>query len=271
MTNTPNHYQKYLVFKDEYNTKEQKNFDFTNFSQKEYREIYILNKFLESKYHNNDKYYDMEFNIIRHFPSDTLKNFMDLYFNTQKICYEYFLNIEIVKYIYNMWNNTEHELYCIVGNIKNHLIEVVNMYEYNNISHKYYTWWLYAYFPLLEDGENMILRLIKFVYLNDTQDMLMYGIYQIGPDRLYRFFKNFMITLYAVNTVTGNGFELMDSTTGALSQFEMVAKKLYRAGYEIINDPDINYIYMFTDSNGNKYDLRGDCSKWLTSKIMVNN
>lgn len=278
MSTITNSYQEYLVFKSVCDLENDQDYleAFKFFKIKErklgqFNDNYILNKYFESKYEDDDeqenrRYYNLEFNVIREFPIEMIKKLLELNFNTRDICYMRYLHIELVKYIFYIWNDTSHELHYMIDKIKDHLIEVAGMNEddyydilnngsnprYNpDKNYMYYTWWLYPYFPLLEDGENLILKLTSFAYLDDAQDMLMYGIYQMDPHRLYGFFKKFMQELH-----TAVSFKLFESGTGSLGQFRLIAKKLYESGYDIINDKDIDYVYKFTDRTGNECDYR---------------
>src|SRR5690242_7178570 len=126
-----NNYDKYLKFRDEYNFEKDKDYldaiKYKCYKKADFDDNYILNIYLEKFYGNiygddEDKYYDLEFNIIRNFPKDVLKDIIEINFNTRNICYKYYLHIEIVKFIYFIWNDHQNELYFLIQKIKSHLI-----------------------------------------------------------------------------------------------------------------------------------------------------
>ena len=228
---------------------------------------------------NNDenlKYMDLNFMHIHHYPSELLLKLIQMSFETREHPGSY-VNIEIVKYIYSIWDKSDNsdELSKWINTIKNHLIETANMnsdeyYDilenpknprYNQSKHYiYYTWWLYVYYPLIQDGEELILKLIDFAYLDDAQDMLMYGIYQMKPSRLNIFMKKFLIKLWdQYNELHNMGtrklnpcFNIWSNGTGAWSQIIDILKKLYRAGYNLLENPELNKILCYELSDGKK-------------------
>jgi hypothetical protein len=272
-------YEEFLAFKFTYEIKDdcdyQRSIEF-GWEKEQDLDKYILNKYLESKYdqdndQDDNRYYDLQFNILRDFPTSFIREIMEVNFNSRRVCYKDFLHIELVKYTYHIWNDRSHELYDIVDRISSHLVEVANMSseQYYDILHNkdnqkydsgkhymYYTWWLYAYYPLLEDGEELILKLIKFAYLEDAQDMLMYGIYQMEHCRLFNFTKKFMVALDEASKVGRGCFDLFTSGTGATGQFKRIIDKLKERDYDILNDKEIEYLYRFTDSGGNEHDYK---------------
>ena len=274
-----NKYLEYLEFKNTYTFDSDS--DFVNFEDID--DNYILDKYLE-KYYDissddySQKYYDLSYNILRGFPTDVLKNIMELNFETRKVCYKTLLHIEIVKYIYHIWDNKEHELHFIVNKIKNHLIETANMdpveyYDKNNPKYNrdkhyiYYTWWLYCFYPLLEDGDDLIIKLVNFVYLEDAQDMLMYGIYQMESKKLYNFFKKLLIALHNRTLTDAKGcFDMFESGTGALGQFTMIIDKLNSSDCNILDDEGIQHILKFHFQKRNLSDYKG----YLTEKSSFN-
>jgi hypothetical protein len=66
------------------------------------------------------------------------------------------------------------------------------------------------------------LKLINFVFLNDAQNMLMYGIYQMEHSTTISFHKKFLR-----NENDSRGcFDIFSNETGAINQFKII-KKLY--------------------------------------------
>lgn len=235
---------------------------------------------------DEDKFHDLNFNIIRIFPKELVLEWISQDFDGRNICYHSCLHIEVVKYIYYIWNDyvelseedlsyPDKELCHEIHRIKNHLIETANMdpKEYYDIlenksnprynqkkNYIYYTWWLYVYYPLLDNFEELILKLINFVYLSDAQDMLLYGIYQIEPQKLSIFIKKFMLTLWQQDEDRCNQhaaryftiycrpcFCLWDSATGAWTEMIRILKKLYDNGYDLLSDPELEKIFQYTN------------------------
>lgn len=235
-----------------------------------------------------DKYHDLEYNITRDFPIEYMLKLATENFEDRTICYHYQVHIEVVKYIFHIWpksvNSPQSEFYDLIQKIKAHLIEAVNFNPqeyYDMLQNKsnprfnpkkhyiYYTWWLYVYFPLLEDPEEKILKLIDFVYLEDAQDMLMYGIYQLEPAVLAPFFKKFMLALWKqeIDNLAGMKkdrhwfgpessakdricFLILESGTGAMGDTFNILKKLYRSGYDLLADPELVPIFGFIEKDG---------------------
>ena len=213
------------------------------------------------------KYYDINYNFLTKFPTDYVLQFLDIYFNTRHICHIEYVNIEIVKFIYHNWN--QPFIADFINELKKHLIELVNMTrdeyydilrnsnnkKYNREKHYiYYTWWLYAFYPLIENAQELILKLIDLVYLDDAQDMLLYGIYQINNiNELYLLIKNI---LFKLNTQDKPCFYMFESGTGALFQFKMILNKLDIRGKELLLCPELKDVFMFTNFQGKLIDVR---------------
>jgi hypothetical protein len=229
------------------------------------------------------KYYDLEFNILRAFPKEKMLSFVKKNFEDRTICYHDLFHIELVKYTYHIWkkfvNNSpdnfeypDNEFCICINKIKDHLEEVTNMtsdkyYDilenkqnprYNPKKHYiYYTWWLYAYLPLLEDADGKILNLIKFVYLEDAQDMLLYGIYQMDTNKLAPFMKKIMMSLWKQGIDYPMGirkhkpcFGMWETGTGAWSQMVDILEKLYQGGYDLMSDIELGPIFGYVKYNG---------------------
>lgn len=148
------------------------------------------------------------------------------------------LYIEVVKYFYSIWNSPDNDprFQSIINIISKHLIETSNLtsQEYNQklnernagdikgVSFRYYTWWLYVFYPLLPNANQLILKLMEIVYLDDAQDSLLYGIYQMKKEQLIDFFPYF---LHHLNTF--RCFDPNSTGTGAKKQMELIRKKIY--------------------------------------------
>jgi hypothetical protein len=244
------------------------------------KELWILNKFLETKYadllsdENDIQYHDLQFRIMDGWPVRFMLRLLKVNFESRDICYLQTLHIEVVKYIFSIWDKyadlpyqrrtfPHGELYQSISLLKNHLIEAANFDpdEYNRIlrdpkhprfnpdkHYRYYTWWLYCYFPLINNGDELILRLIRFAKLEDAQDMLMFGIYQIqDPKRL----ASLMIQLI---TDVDKSFDFTQSGTGALRQSIKIFRKLYQAGYNLLDNPIVQKAIRYTNRDNIEYE-----------------
>ncbi|AYV84558.1 MAG: putative orfan [Hyperionvirus sp.] len=220
-------------------------------NHKEQKDIEILEDFLKTEYgpdRDDKKYYDITFRIMTDFSIDMLDDLISAYFNEPQICYTMYLHIELVKYIYAIWNDESHKLYHWVTAIKTHLVKTANLSRdelYDVMQRRergssalFYTWWLYVYYPLVPDAENLMLKLTKIARFNDAQDMFMYGIYQMEPKRLYHFMKNWLPSLYEIEPLL-MCFDPLCSSTGALDQLKMIADKLNAAGMRLFDEPYI--------------------------------
>ncbi|XWV24997.1 putative ORFan [Tupanvirus deep ocean] len=307
-------YQDFIKFKTNYDYDNDKNIieakEYGYFDTQSYGEIYLLQHFLFEIYeydysynsnqyfgiepntepnHKNkevqyfEKYYDLNFNILRCFPKEYVLELLEKNFEDRSICYNNLVHIELVKYTYHIWNNyvgkecsdftyPENEFCKLINKINDHLFEVANMdeKEYYDIlrndenprfdrkkNYIYYTWWLYAYFPLMDNAENLILKLVDFVYLNDAQDMLLYGIYQMQPSRLAPFMKDLMLKLFQQEVdhatgkrVCGECFYMWCGGTGAWSQIIRILGKLYNNGFDLMADPDLVDVFGCETSDG---------------------
>ena len=220
------------------------------------------------------KYNDLEFNVLQSFPKEIVLGFAKQNFEGRSICYYNLLHIELVKYTYHIWKKfvnkspdnfeyPDNEFCILINKIQEHLLEVVYMDvdKYYDIlqnsrnprfdskkNYIYYTWWLYAYLPLLDEPEEKILKLVDFVYLNDAQDMLLYGIYQMNTTILAPLMKKLMLTLWkqeeALPGIRGPRpcYEMWSGGTGAWTQTVDILGKLYHAGYNLMEDPELTHV-----------------------------
>lgn len=215
-------YNNFLIFKNNYNLDENSvEHMWVELTKKE-RELSLLNKFIcymyrgrnpldfiqlspdDDDYDDYDlfdkNYCDLSFCILYSFPKEYTLKLLKKNFKGRSICYYDSLHRDLVKYTYKIWNiYVDDEISEMIDKISKHLIEVANMKkeEYNDIMHNpnnprynsakhyiYYTFWLYAYFPLLKNCEELILKLIEIAYLDDAQDELLFGLYQMEPQKL---------------------------------------------------------------------------------------
>ena len=212
-----------------------------------------IQKAYNYEHHDNNKLTDFDCIIINDFPIDFVKELLDINFNTRDISYPYmFLHYDLIKYLYTNWNNKD--IKTEVERLKNHLIDTSNGVICGNRDSNalYYTFWLYAYYPLLDNGEELILKLLETIYLNDAHEYLMLGILQMDSKRLERFYKKFLIkasTEYIKNEEnlessikSHSSFNPFFHPTGALYDNILILKKIKNSGIDLkfILDDELN-------------------------------
>jgi hypothetical protein len=195
--------------------------------------------------------------VIDQFPKEQIAKLIVEFVNERNrkgayIC-DFYYKLDLIKYLYSHWydyQNTNNVYEQIINEqinlIKKQLIEVGMMrYEdywdmienpknprYNREKHyTYYLDWLYCFYPLLENGEELILQLVQKVYLDDSQDNLLLGILKMEVNKLAVFYKKFLLAIWKANINTQRScFNLFNSSTGALAEN---VKIIYRVGREL--------------------------------------
>ena len=267
-----NYYQEYLEFVKNYDLNKDRHVIENKYCD-EYNiddaDLYYLEAFLEPKYFKNhsenfgyfemDKeiYFDRSINFIEHFPLNIILKLIERYYTFYNIgtCSQ----IEIVKYLFAIWHNENcpEQVKYWIQKITNHLTTVANMdkHQYDEMVHNsyydktmfkftgilYYTWWLYVFYPLLENCTELILKLMKIAYICDAQDMLMYGIYQMSPNKLKSFMKDFIVVVNNSYNEQHRGFNLLESCTGSFQQLKRIISKLSKNGYNFFDDPSLQW------------------------------
>lgn len=189
--------------------------------------------------------------IFEYFPIDLVKRIIQLF--VEKCIYNNFIYIEIKKFLFKYWK--DQKVSNIVNQITEILVKTANLSkdEYLNILYetdlktnkkkhsKYYLFWLYFFYPLIDKYEELIMKLINLVHLDDAQDELMYGLQRIESTKLLPFYKKFFIGVLKSSCVYGiNCFDLFDSATGSYIQNLQIIKKLkIELGWDFFSDPDL--------------------------------
>ena len=196
----------------------------------------------------NNKFYDIDYHVTRDFDPKFMINLAELFLSSDKIVGKY-LTIEIIKYIFYAWKTNNLLFQDYIQRLKLHLQQIISMDKinlnkfimsdrvYDRYKSSYYTWWLYGFYIMFDDYESKILKLTDLLRLEDAQDYLMYGIYQIDDcSKLYQMMIKLIIRLDE-----NESFTLFFSATGALHQFKQISKKLKSHGYDILqsNNPKI--------------------------------
>jgi hypothetical protein len=221
------------------------------------------------RYHyDNSKDYDIEHIHITDFPKELVLELLMDNFNERSICYVYILHMELVKFTYKLFRNeiidpfydeykkilTNHleEICTMPYEIYNDIMMNSNNDRYNRGKHyHYYTWWLYCYIPLVFHGDNLenkLLHLIDIAYLDDGQDMLMYGLFMINDiNQLYNLTKKMILALEQQNKIRATTdrrvcFNMFSSGTGAFYQLKDIIDKLNKSGLNLLGDADLLFI-----------------------------
>lgn len=287
-------YQEYLIFSDKFDISAY-DYDEESFNElsEVQKEIEKVNAFLEIKYNDSSehhKYNNLNFIFIQNFPRELIAKWMKINLKTRDICYQHYLHIEIVKYTYLIWHTYLYQnpdnfdgsskLLCkIINKIYNHLVEIPNMdpiMYYDILENKmnpkynrdrnyiYYSWWLYVYYPLIDNCEELILKLISFAYLDDAEDMLLYGIYHMPTSKLAKFIKKFILVIWNQDKKY-NELHRIDINSTLLEKwrcgrpclsmrilsFEIIKifKKLMYDGFNLLSDSDFYPIFLHGDTN----------------------
>ena len=144
--------------------------------------------------------------IFDDFPVELMKEILKLNFEGRKIAYFANFGRELRNFIVSNWDNETYKVE--MTDLKNHLIETSKFTKdelqdilknktnprYNpDRNYIYYSWWLYYYLPLFENGEEMILNILQNSYLDDAEDYLMDGIQELfTKERLEKFLPKFL-------------------------------------------------------------------------------
>jgi len=231
-----------------------------------------LNDFLYEKYHyprSNfiTKKYDLNYNIIRDFPKKKILRWLEVTFKSPRIRYDDTteLHLELIKFIFYIWDKNDDEDYVLyIQKIKSHLIELVNMSanEYNDIitdienpkysikNYFYNKFWLYSCCVLMDNCEDLIIKLIDIIDLKDSEYDLLYGLEQIDIGRLFILCKKIMLVIKQQNNFDREPcFEIENS-----SGFSNLLLKLCKNGYDVINDQQFIDIFTIPCSNGSTFE-----------------
>jgi len=190
--------------------------------------------------------------LFEYFPFNIVKYIIEL-FISNRIMNDY-VYTEVKKYIYKHWN--DDNISDIVAEIKNTLVEVTtftkeeykdiicneNNPKYNRQKHYiYYIHWLYCFYPLLDNYEDLIIKLINIVFLDDAQDELMDGIFRIESTKLLPFYKKFVLSVKNSSNALNEMpcFNLYCSGTGAYQQHRKILNKLKKdLNYNVYTEPE---------------------------------
>ena len=233
-----------------------KNIDYQKMSEKEIKTREIQNHY---KYkHGLNNYSVILFN---HFPVDFVKQVIQIFIDNR--IYNDIIYTEIKKFLYANWKN--ETIKDVVDQITNILVETANFTkeEYKDIMtnssnprynfkkhYSYYVFWLYCFYPLIDGYQDLILKLVNIVYLDDAQDELMDGILKINSVELLPFYKKFIITVWkSCNYRYRQCFDLFFSATGAFSQNIDIIKKLKKdLTWDIFSDSELQEFWTHNDN-----------------------
>ena len=200
--------------------------------------------------------------ILDYFPKDFVIEIINRFINER--IYNYLVYEEVKKYLYSHWNdNIVKEQ---VDKIKNILIETSNftkdeyydiLHNYNNPKYnhekhyKYYVCWLYCFYPLLDNYEDLILKLVNLVYLDDGQDELLDGLLKMPSKKLVNFYNHFLLNVCKSKNAINQDkcFNIWSIATGAYQQnIEIIKKLKFEENYNILED-ELLYDFWLNDEN----------------------
>jgi hypothetical protein len=199
--------------------------------------------------------------IFDYFPIELVKQIIQIFIDN--CVYNDIIYVEIKKYLWVYWN--EEKISDITNQITSILINTANLSkdEYVKILNdyipgtdqkkysKYYLFWLYFFYPLIPGYEELVIKLVNLVYLNDAQDELMDGISRIESNELLPFYKKFIVGVWKSSNVYGTiCFDLFGGGTGSFSQNVRVIKKLKEdLNWDIFSDPDLQEFWIDPDNS----------------------
>jgi hypothetical protein len=140
-------------------------------------------------------------------------------------------------------NFTKEEYEDIMTNSKNP--------RYNREKHYvYYVFWLYCFYPLVENYEELLLKLVNLVHLEDAQDELMDGLFRIESDKLLPFYKKFLIAVWKSNNYRNdNCFSLFSYGTGSIRENAKIMEKLKdELDWDVFSDPELQEFWSDEDN-----------------------
>lgn len=198
--------------------------------------------------------------IFDYFPNNLVKKIIQLFIDN--CIYNDIIYMEIKKYLWINWK--EEKVSDITNQIKSILTKTANLTkeEYSNILgeyipgtsqkkySKYYLFWLYFFYPLIPGYEELIIKLVNLVHLEDAQDDLMDGLVRIESNELLPFYKKFIVEVWKSSNIYGrNCFDLFGGGTGSFSQNVCVIKKLKEdLNWDIFLDPDLQDFWADPDN-----------------------
>lgn len=194
------------------------------------------------------------------FPLEFVKRIIQLFIDNR--IYNELLYNEVKKFVYSHWNDEICQ--DLIKQITDILTETANFSRetYRDIfwckhptykSHcKYYVFWLYCFYPMLDNYEDLILKLVNLVFLDDAQDQLLYGIYDIESKKLLPFYKKFLLTVWKSKNCINDSecFDWRSIGTGALFQNAKICNKLKKElNWDIFTDPDFEEFWKDKDNS----------------------
>lgn len=200
-----------------------------------------LRSVLFSSINDSGPYLDPNFIVIESLLPNQIFQLIEMFINEKK--YSWVWN-DIAKYIRKHWTDDKIELY--VNEIIGYLIDLPNTEKY----------WFFEFLPLLgETGEAQILYLISYVNLQGKSTELLYGIYLMEPENLWKFYPKFLLAVeYA------SSFDLWNQY---FENFKII-EKLYVNGYNIFNDKNLIEFWKEPTNAHNKKLIENKLSYYFT-------
>ena len=184
---------------------------------------------------NSPQYQDPEFIVMESLSQKKKIQQLDMFVNQEKNSFAY---NDIAKYIRKNWNNNEIKDY--VEEITDYLVNVLPGPEtvWNNGTDEVeinppMKYWFFEFYPLIANGEQMILQLVSHKKLEGMELELLNGIYLMEPEILNQFYPAFLLCVSCTDS-----FNLW-ARSGAFYENIRIIEKLYLNGYNIFTNQNL--------------------------------
>lgn len=198
---------------------------------------------LECYYYLGPDVNNFDIVLLDDFPVEMVKKYIQYFINNKNCGCAY---TEIIKYVYKYWDN--NKIKTEVDEIKKILADIANTnpVDYNNIltncaNPEYHYRRYHIFYPLLENYEELILKLVSFTYLSNAQDYLLDGIYLMDSSKLKHFYKKLLVALEEnLEHPKRHCFNPWRTESRAFSQNIKIIKKLKDTeNYDLLTDEDL--------------------------------
>ncbi len=189
-------------------------------------------------------YLDPNFIVLESMGKETRLAQLDMFMDQEKNSFAY---VDIAKYIRKHW--TDNHMNPYVEEITDYLEQLWLEIKTDSPSLKI-KYWFFEFLPLIPNGEQIILDLVASIKLSGMESELLNGIYLMDPNKLVRFYPEFLI-----GVSSSSSFNLWDRA-GSFYLNLLIIKKLYEYGHDIFANPTLA-------------DFWSGSSNWYYAKIIL--
>lgn len=202
----------------------------------------IIHEYLDS--------WDINHSIMIHFPVsfqlEMIQNFIDAgesqhgyYVESLKLIYLYWNKYGNLKYKDKPSHYPSSQFFEQIYILRYIMREFANdkynpQFGYNRAYTSYVLWHMLGLYPLLENGKDIIMNKLISLPYNDAQDSLMFGLYQLDPNKFKNELKQILL-FWDDDNSPGRCVQFC-SSTGMLSQLQMIFTKYKAHGIDVEND-----------------------------------